>query len=62
MVVSILVDRGCVEMVPLEDCVFDRKIYFKKKLKWYEKIWYFLTGKKNDLIECGSITDINYEG
>ena len=22
-------------------------IYVKKKLKWYEKIWYFIIGKKN---------------
>lgn len=33
--------------MPLEDSIKDAKFYYKRKLKWYEKIWYFLTGKKN---------------
>lgn len=35
------------------------KLYFKKKLKWYEKIWYFITGKKNEYQELGYGSDIN---
>lgn len=37
------------------------KLYFKKKLKWYEKIWYFITRKKNDYIELGQATTISFE-
>lgn len=35
------------------------KLYFKKKLKWYEKIWYLITGKKNEYQELGKVSDIN---
>lgn len=38
-------------MMPLEDSVKDMKFYYKRKLKWYEKIWYFLTGKKEEYQE-----------
>lgn len=44
-------------MLPLEDSVKDTKIHFKTKLKWYEKIWYFLTGKKNEYKELGPIEE-----
>lgn len=37
------------------------KLYFKKKLKWYEKILYFITGKKNDYIELGPVTRLSFE-
>ena len=30
-----------------DDNFFGSALYFKKKLKWYQKIWYFITGKKN---------------
>lgn len=31
--------------------------YYKKKLKWYQKIWYFITGKDKyeKLNFCGGI-------
>ena len=34
------------------------KIYVKKKLKWYEKIWYFITGKKNKYTELMNFVNI----
>lgn len=37
------------------------KLYFKRKLKWYEKIWYFLTGKKNEYKELGLIEELKGE-
>ena len=38
-------------MMPLEDSIIGTKLYYRRKLKWYEKIWYFLTGKKNEYKE-----------
>ena len=35
------------------------KLYFKKKLKWYEKIWYLITGKKNEYQEVRYGSDID---
>lgn len=35
------------------------KFYFKKKLKWYEKIWYLIAGKKNEYKELRYVGDIN---
>ncbi len=35
------------------------KFYFKRKLKWYEKIWYLITGKKNEYKELGNGSDID---
>ena len=35
------------------------KLYFKKKLKWYEKIWYLITGKKNEYQELRYGSDID---
>ncbi len=56
-------------MMPLEDSVIknkiksvnDMKIYCKRKLKWYEKIFYFLTGKKNEYKELGPIEELKGE-
>ena len=45
-------------MMPLEDSIKGTKLYYKRKLKWYEKIWYFLTGKKNEYKEIGNIEEI----
>ena len=45
-------------MMPLEDSIKDRKLYFKRVLKWYEKIWYFITRKKQEYYELGEIEDI----
>lgn len=46
-------------MVPLYDSVKkdpkEFKLYYKRQLKWYEKIWYFLIGKKNEYKELGLI-------
>ena len=36
------------------------KLYFKRKLKWYEKIWYLITGKKNEYQELRYSSDINF--
>lgn len=35
------------------------KLYFKKKLKWYEKIWYLTTKKNNEYKELRYVGDIN---
>lgn len=49
-------------MMPLYDCfkepIEKPKIYFKKKLKWYEKVWYFITGKKNEYKELNSFKEL----
>lgn len=42
-------------MMPLEDSIKDIKLYYKKKLKWYEKIWYFITRRKNEYKELKGI-------
>lgn len=36
-------------------------IYFIKKLKWYEKIWYFIARKKNEFKPLGEIKGISYK-
>ena len=38
------------------------RIYGQKKLKWYEKIWYFITGKKNQWVEITEFKDISTKG
>ena len=45
-------------MMPLEDSVKDMKLYYKRKLKWYEKLWYFLIGKKEEYHEMGKIQSL----
>lgn len=35
------------------------KLYYKRKLKWYEKIYNFITGKKNEYQEFGKITELS---
>ena len=35
------------------------KLYFKRKLKWYEKIWYLTTKKNNEYKELRYVGDIN---
>ena len=49
------------KMMPLEDSVKDMKLYYKRKLKWYEKIWYFLTGRKNKSCKLGKIEYIGVD-
>lgn len=45
-------------MMPLEDSIKDMKLYYRRKLKWYEKLWYFLTGKKEEYHEMGKIQSL----
>ena len=45
-------------MMPLEDSVKDMKFYYKRKLKWYEKLWHFLNGKKEEYQELGPIKSL----
>lgn len=45
-------------MMPLEDSVKDMKLYYKRKLKWFEKLWYFLTGKKEEYHEMGKFQSL----
>lgn len=35
------------------------KIYYQKRLKWYEKIWYFIIGKKNEYKELKGVIDVS---
>lgn len=36
-----------------EDFEFTGTLYIQRKLKWYQKIWYFITGKKNEYKPIG---------
>jgi len=36
--------------------IFTGTLYYQRKLKWYEQIWYFITRKKNELIPLGTGT------
>lgn len=35
-------------------------LYIQRKLKWYEKIWYFITRKKNEFKPLGCIKEVKY--
>lgn len=35
-------------------------LYIQKKLKWYEKIWHFVTRKKNEYKLIGVIKEVEY--
>lgn len=36
-------------------------LYYRKKLKWYQKIWYFITRKKNKYEKLNICGGIDYE-
>lgn len=36
-------------------------LYIQRKLKWYEKIWYFIARKKNEMKPLGEIKGISYK-
>lgn len=48
-------------MMPLESSIKDQELYCRRVLKWYEKIWYFLTGKKNKAQKLGKIEYIGVD-
>lgn len=37
------------------------EVYYKKKLKWYQKIWHFITRKKNKYEKLNICGGIDYE-
>lgn len=45
--------------MPLEDSIKDREVYFIKRLRWYEKIWYFIRRKKNKAKKLGGVLNFN---
>lgn len=48
-------------MMPLESSIKGQELYCRRVLKWYEKIWYFLTGKKNKAQKLGKIEYIGVD-
>ena len=47
--------------MPTEFATKPVELYYKKKLKWYQKIWYFVTGKKNKPEKLNYIRGISDE-
>ena len=58
---NIFLRKQVKKMMPLESSIKDQKLYCKRVLKWYEKIWYFLTGKKNKAQKLGKIEYIGVD-
>ena len=48
-------------MMPLENSIKDQELYCRRVLKWYEKVWCFLTGRKNKAKKLGKIEYIGVD-
>ena len=47
--------------MPTEFATKPIEFYYQKKLKWYQRIWYFITGKKNKYEKLNICGGIDYE-
>lgn len=47
--------------MPTEFTIKPVEFYYQKKLKWYQKIWYFIIGKKNEWQKIGYMGGIDNE-
>ena len=47
--------------MPTEFTIKPVEFYYQKKLKWYQKIWCFITDKKNEWQKIGYMGGIDNE-